>query len=106
MTDTQYMILLVFVMALVTYLIRMVPFVFFKKKIKSNFIKSLLYYLPYAVLTAMTFPSIFYVSGNVITSSIGTVVAVIGSLTKRSLVVVAILAVLAILLADRILLLF
>ena len=105
MNNTQYMILLVFVMALVTYLIRMIPFVFFKKKIQSTFIKSILYYLPYAVLTAMTFPSIFYVSGNVITSTVGTVVALIGSLTKRSLVVVAILAVIAILLADRILIL-
>ena len=104
MTETQYMILLVLVMALVTYLIRMLPFIFFKKKIKSTFIKSLLYYLPYAVLTAMTFPSIFYVSGNVVTSTLGTVVAIIGSLTKRSLVVVAILAVVAILLADRIML--
>ena len=46
--------LYILVMALVTYLIRAVPFVLFRKQIKSRFIKSLLYYLPYAVLTAMT----------------------------------------------------
>lgn len=48
----------ILVMALVTYLIRAIPFVLFRKQIKSRFIKSLLYYLPYAVLTAMTIPDI------------------------------------------------
>ena len=39
------------VMAVVTYLIRALPFAFFRKKIKSQFIKSFLYYVPYAVLS-------------------------------------------------------
>ena len=52
-------LLMIFVMAFVTYLIRMIPFTLFRKEIKSNFIKSLLYYLPYAVLSAMTIPAIF-----------------------------------------------
>ena len=42
MTMAAYII----VMAGVTYLIRMLPFAFFRKKIKSEFIKSLLYYVP------------------------------------------------------------
>ena len=100
MNNTLYMVLLVVVMAGVTYLIRMIPFVFFRKKIKSQFINSLLYYVPYAVLSAMTFPAIFYCTGNVISASIGTAVALIASLTKRSLVVVAILAVLAVLVCN------
>ena len=50
----------ILVMAAVTYLIRMTPFVLFRKKIKSRFIRSLLYYLPYAVLSAMVIPSVFY----------------------------------------------
>lgn len=97
MNETLYMILLVVVMAAITYLIRMIPFVFFRKKIKSKFIKSLLYYIPYAVLSAMTFPSIFFVTGSIITASIGTGVAMIAALSKRSLVIVAICAVLAVL---------
>jgi branched-subunit amino acid transport protein len=98
-------ILLVLVMAVVTYVIRMIPFVFFRKKIKSRFIKSLLNYIPYAVLSAMTFPAIFYSTGSIITASAGTVVALIASITKRSLVVVAILAIVAVLGAYGIMLL-
>ena len=37
------------VMALVTYLIRMVPYVAFRKKITNKFVSSFLYYIPYAV---------------------------------------------------------
>ena len=51
--------LYILIMALVTYLIRMIPFVLFRKKIHSRFIRSLLYYLPYAVLSAMVIPSVF-----------------------------------------------
>ena len=98
--NTLYMILLVAVMAGVTYLIRMIPFVFLRQKIKSTFINSLLYYMPYAVLSAMTFPAIFYCTGSVISAAVGTGVALIASLTKRSLVEVAILAVLAVLISS------
>ncbi|MBO5222996.1 MAG: AzlD domain-containing protein [Clostridia bacterium] len=102
-------IILTFVMAIVTYIIRMIPFVFFRKKIKSNFIKSLLYYIPYAVLSAMTFPAIFYSTGSsaesIIMASVGTVIALIASITKRSLVVVAILAIVAVLATYGIMLL-
>lgn len=104
MNKTLYTVILVLVMAVVTYLIRLIPFVLFKKKIKSQFIKSLLYYIPYTVLTAMTFPSIFFVTGNLFTASVGTVVAVVASISKRSLVIVALLAVLAVLLSNFILL--
>ena len=62
-------------MAGVTYLIRMLPFAFFQKKIKSVFVKSFLYYVPYAVLSAMTIPAIFYSTGNMITAVVGTVAA-------------------------------
>lgn len=91
------MLLLVLTMALVTYIIRMLPMVFFRKKIKSKYIRSVLYYVPYAVLSAMTFPYIFYSTGNFITALIGTVVAVVASLTKRSLIVVASLSCLCVL---------
>ena len=100
MSKTLCMILLVLTMAIVTYLIRLLPMLIFKKKIKSTFINSLLYYIPYAVLSAMTFPFILYSSGNIISASIGTAVALIGAFTKRSLVVVAILASVAVLLTE------
>ena len=77
-------------MAGVTYLIRMIPFAFFRKKIKSVFIRSFLYYVPYAVLGAMTFPYIFYSTGSVITASAGAACALVLAFFNKSLITVAI----------------
>lgn len=80
------------VMAGVTYLIRMLPFTLMRKKIKSRFFRSFLYYVPYAVLSAMTFPSIFYSTGNIASAVVGTAVALILAYRKKPLIVVALLA--------------
>lgn len=80
------------VMAGVTYLIRMIPFTLFRKKIKSPFFRSFLYYIPYAVLSAMTIPAIFTSTGDIATSVIGTVVAVVLAYFKLPLIVVALAA--------------
>lgn len=82
----------ILVMAGVTYLIRMLPFTLFRKKIKSRFFRSVLYYIPFAVLSAMTFPAIFYSTGNTVTAVIGTVIAVVLAYFKLPLIVVAIFA--------------
>lgn len=83
------MVFLVLTMAAITYLIRMLPMVLFRKKIKSQYLNSLLYYIPYTVLSAMTFPYIFYSTGNFYMALAGTVAAIIASVCKRSLIVVA-----------------
>ncbi len=80
------------VMAVVTYLIRMIPFTMFRKKIKSRFFRSFLYYIPYAVLSAMTIPAIFYSTGDMLTAAIGTVVAVALAYFNMPLIVVALAA--------------
>lgn len=82
----------ILVMAGVTYLIRMLPFTLFRKKIKSKFFKSVLYYIPYAVLSAMTFPAIFYSTDSVVSAAVGTVIAVVLAYFKVPLVVVALAA--------------
>ena len=80
------------VMAGVTYLIRMIPFAFFRKKITSKFLRSFLCYIPYAVLSAMTIPAIFYSTGNYITAIAGTVMALILAYFNLPLIVVALAA--------------
>lgn len=77
------------VMAGVTYLIRMIPMTVFRKKIRSRFFRSFLYYIPYAVLSAMTIPAIFYSTGNMVTAAVGTAVAVILAYWNLPLIVVA-----------------
>lgn len=94
------MVLYIAVMAGVTYLIRMIPFTLFRRKIKSRFIQSVLYYIPYAVLSAMTFPAIFYSTDSPITAAVGTVVAIILAYFKLPLTVVALSACAAALVAG------
>ena len=80
------------VMAGVTYLIRMVPLTAFRKKIKSEFLQSFLYYIPYAVLAAMTIPAIFHSTGDTVTASAGTVTALVLAYFNAPLIVVALAA--------------
>lgn len=79
----------IFAMALSTYLVRVIPFTLFRKKIKSEFFKSFLYYVPYAVLSAMTFPAIFSATGDTVSSLAGTAVALILAYFRLPLIVVA-----------------
>lgn len=91
------------VMAGVTYLIRMIPLTVFRGQIKSRFFRSFLYYVPYAVLSAMTVPAIFYATGNMATAAVGTAVAVLLAYFDMPLIVVALAASAAAFLSDFIL---
>ncbi len=82
--------LYVLVMAVVTYLIRMLPFTLVRKRITNVYVKSFLHYVPYAVLGAMTFPSVIYSTGNVYTASLGLIVALVLAFMGRSLLTVAV----------------
>ncbi len=89
----QYQIICVVVMALASYIPRFIPISFLKKQIKSRYIQSLLYYVPYAVLAALTFPAIFFATGNIYTALIGTVVALTLSFFKVNMALVAVICV-------------
>ncbi len=90
------------VMAGVTYLVRMIPLVFVRKKIKSRFIRSFLYYIPYTVLAVMTVPAIFYSTGSFISALAGTAVALVLAYFGKSLITVASGSALAVLIAELI----
>lgn len=77
------------VSALVTYLVRMVPMVLFRKKINNRFLLSFFHYLPYAVLTAMTIPAIFYATGSAATAAAGFAAAAVLAFFDRGLFEVA-----------------
>lgn len=80
------------VMAGITYLIRCLPMVLFRKKIKSKWIQSFLYYVPYTVLSAMTVPAVFTSTGSVLGAVAGTIIAVALAYFKKGLLTVAISA--------------
>ncbi len=89
MNDIVKFFLYLLVMAGVTYLVRMLPLVFCRRKIKSRFVRSFLYYIPYTVLAVMTFPAIFYATGSLWSAIAGTVVGVALAFYGRSLLTVA-----------------
>ena len=97
---TIQMLLYMLAMALTTYLIRMLPFTLFRKKLTSRFARSFFAYIPYAVLAAMTFPAIFFATGSATSALCGFAVAVILAFCNRSLIVVAIGACIATYLAG------
>lgn len=79
----------ILVMALTTYLIRALPLVLFKKEIKSSFVKSFLYYVPYVCLATMTFPAIISETKHMISGVIALIIAIIGAYKERSLILVS-----------------
>ena len=89
MNEIVKFFLYLLVMAGVTYLVRMLPLVFCRKKIKSRFVRSFLYYIPYTVLAVMTFPAIFYATGSIWSAIAGTVIGVALAFYGRSLLTVA-----------------
>lgn len=83
-----------------TYLIRVIPFVAIRQKIRNRFIRSFLYYIPYAVLTAMTIPVIFYATNSWLSAAAGLIVAVLLSLKGKGLTTVAVAACTAVFLVE------
>ncbi|NLO83858.1 MAG: AzlD domain-containing protein [Clostridiales bacterium] len=77
------------VMAVVTYLIRMLPLAAIRGRVNSVFLQSFLYYVPYAVLGAMTFPAVLQSTGNWTTAAAGTVVALVLGWKNKGLLTVA-----------------
>jgi len=85
-------VLLIAIMALTTYLVRALPLLLFRKKVENRFVKSLLHYLPYAILAAMTVPAMFFAAGDVRSGVVGFAAAFLLALREKSLVAIALAA--------------
>lgn len=88
--ETGYIIVGIAIMALITYVIRVSPMIIFRKKIENVRIKSFLYYIPYTVLAAMTFPAIFSSTASSKGAIAGCLAAVILAYRKKGLLLVAV----------------
>ena len=90
----------IFTMALTTYLLRVLPLTIFRKPIKSVFLRSFLHYVPYACLSAMTFPAILTSTATIISGAAALVVAVVLAYRGKSLIVVAVSSSAAVLITE------
>jgi branched-subunit amino acid transport protein len=102
----SYLLVRIAVMALVTYLIRMLPFVLVRKEIKNQFLRSFLYYIPYTVLAAMVLPDMLFATSCVWSALVGLAVAAVLALLGRKLITVALCACGGVYIAELILGLF
>ena len=92
----------ILLMAVITYLIRMLPLVLLRKEIKNKTLRSFLYYVPYVTLSVMTFPAIIYSTGNMLVGFIGFAVAVALAFKRCNLMIVASGACAAVLICELI----
>ncbi len=100
--QTVYLAGGIVIMAGVTYLIRVIPMAVFRKKITNRFVRSFLSYVPYAVLSAMTFPAILYCTGSVGSAAAGCGTAIALAYFDKGLLMVAIGAAAAVFFAQGI----
>ena len=90
------------VMALVTYLIRMIPLALIRRRFRSVFVRSFLHYMPYVTLSVMTFPAILSETGSPISAAAAFCVMVFLSFRTKSLILVALCACAAVFLCELI----
>ena len=90
--STPYILACIAAMAVTTYVIRALPMVLFRKKITNKWVLSFLYYVPYTVLAAMTFPAVFTSTGSILSAAIGCAVALVLAYMRKSLLTVALAA--------------
>ena len=90
MTGNIYLYLIV--AALTLYAVRALPMTLIRKDIKSPFIRSFLYYVPYVTLSVMTLPAILEATGNTISAWAGFATALLVAYIDGNLFRVAIFA--------------
>ncbi len=98
MAENVYLPILV--MALTTYLIRMLPLTLIRREIKNRFVRSFLHYVPFAALAAMTFPSILFSTSTPWSAAVGFAIALVLSYRRKSLITVALAACAAVFAAE------
>ena len=101
-----YVLSVIFVMAITSYLPRMLPLTLFRKRIKNKYLYSFLIYMPFGVLSAMVLPEILTSTESIISAIVGGIVAIIVSLFNLGLLPTALIATLATFICERIMTLF
>ena len=90
------------IMALTTYAIRAIPLVLLRREIKNKYVKRFLYYVPFACLTAMTVPAVFFSTGSIVSAVIGCAAALVLGLFKANLPLTAVVACVAVFVTEKI----
>ena len=90
----------ILVMAAVTFVIRALPLTLIRKPIKSRFLRSFLFYVPYVTLAVMTFPDILHATDSVWSGLLALVAGVALAWSGQGLFVVAVASCLAVFISE------
>lgn len=90
----------IFIMALVTFIVRALPMTLIRKPINNKFIRSFLYYVPYVTLSVMTFPAIIECTNSPLAGGLALVIGIIAAYKKVSLVGVATICCVVVLIVE------
>ena len=91
------------VMSAVSFAIRVLPLTLIRRQIENRFLRSFLYYVPYAVLAAMTFPEVLYSTASLISALAGLAVALLLAYRGKGLLPVALTACGVVFVCERLL---
>lgn len=97
---SQNMYVYIFIMAGVSYAIRVLPLTLIRKRIKNRFIQSFLYYVPYVTLAVMTFPAMVFATQSPVSGAIALSVGIVAAWFGAGLFRVAVLCCAVVLLAE------
>ena len=100
--DYNRIIAVIAVMAIATYIPRILPLALFRRRIENVYIQSFLTYMPYGVLAAMVFPEVLYSTANLISALCGTAAALILAYRKLGLLPVALGATAVVFIAEQV----
>lgn len=88
------------IMAIVTFLIRSLPLTLIRGEIKSRFLRSFLYYVPYVTLSVMTFPAILTATGSALSGALALVAGIVCAYLGAGLLPVAAVCCAVVLVAE------
>lgn len=84
----ERLLLIIFLMAIVTYLPRLIPITLLTDKKLSPFVRTFLHYIPFAALGALIFPQVIYSTGNIKSSIVGCIISVVCAFFKLNVIIV------------------
>lgn len=90
----------IFIMAAVSYLIRVLPLTLIRKEIKNKTIRSFLFYVPYVTLAVMTFPAILESTNSIWSGLLALLIGIVLAWCGRGLFQVAVFSCLAVFLLE------
>lgn len=93
--------LAILAMAVVTYLIRVLPLTLIRREIKNRFIRSFLFYVPFVTLTVMTFPAMLHATNSFWAALIALVAGVAAAYLTGNLFLVSVLCCAVVFIAER-----